>query len=107
MPEHLDSKRISSSGAHTGPTVRAIVTPSGFLPLPARGRICGERQPAPFPAPAKSKSETVPVQENRLHRLDLEAMQTIEGWEALPLHPVTGSDGYPIDCQVQGTGALS
>ncbi len=58
--------------------LRATVAPSGFFPLPARGRKRGEGQPAPFPAPLLSSTPDLPST-YALDAIDLQAMQDVEG----------------------------
>lgn len=58
--------------------LRVTVAPSGFPPLPARGRKCGEGQPAPFPAPFLSCATDLPSTQT-LDAIDLQAMRDVEG----------------------------
>ena len=59
--------------------IRAMTTPSGFSPLPSRGRKRGEGQPAPFPAPALSSHPDDLPSAIFLEALDQKAMREIEG----------------------------
>lgn len=59
--------------------IRAITTPSGFSPLPTRGRKRGEGQPAPFPAPTLNSVPDDLPSACWLETVDRKAMQEIEG----------------------------